>query len=149
MAITTGDAIYKRGTQIAVGSTGTAGSVLDGAFDTESKVTLSSDAPLADMVLNYRVEVTTGSGAAVHLYRRDINIQSTNSTPVPSLNNKSTYIGSFQIPAAIATATDYRAILVGVPITPDCTFYIENDTGQTLSASWDLYATPVTYGASA
>jgi len=149
MAITTGDAIYKRGTQIAVGSTGSAAQLSNGAMDVEAKVTLSSDAPLADMVLNYRVGVTTGSGAAVHLYRRDINIQSTNSTPQPSLNNKSTYIGSFQIPTAISTGVDYRAILVGVPITPDCTFYIENDTGQTLSAGWDLYATPVTYGASA
>jgi len=103
-----------------------------------------SDFPLADFVLHADFGGTPTNGA-VRLYRRDLNIDGTADAPVPSATYSNTYMGTFTIPAS--TTAFYS--MTEVPLTKDCQFYIENATGQNLSAGWDLKVTPKTYGPTA
>jgi len=52
-------------------------------------------------------------------------------------------VGNFLIPAGASAAAYYPCS--DVPLVADQEFFIENKTGQTISATWDLKATPKTY----
>lgn len=146
MAISTGDAIYKYGTQTTV--TTAASTLANGSVDSETKTTLTSSAPLANLSLSFQVASATTIVSAINVYRRDLNIDGTNNAPVPTLNNKSIFVGSFLVPSGLTANTTYYLPLPGIPISATSVFYIQNGTGQTINSGWILKATPVTYGPS-
>ena len=74
--------------------------------------------------------------------------QSTNDMPTPDANFDGIYLGSFTVDNV--TSAQYL-VLADAPIPSVNTsqtieFYIGNECGQTLSAGWDLWITPKTYG---
>lgn len=76
-----------------------------------------------------------------------MNIQSTNDQNEPEADFLHKFLGSF--PVENVTSAQYVAIDVRLPNTKtsqEYDFYIENQTGQTISAGWDLYVTPKTIG---
>lgn len=104
-----------------------------------------SNYPYADFVLK-----TVGFGASlstgdkyIALYRGEQNIDGTAGDALaPATSNRACYVGSFFVAGGQAsTATSYYA-LTDVPLVADQLYWIENQTGQTVSAGWTLKATP-------
>ena len=113
------------------------------ADDADLAVANHYDYPYADFVLAAAFGSAVGAYSRVNLYRRDLNIDSTNDAPAPATTNKNLFVGAFVIPTG-ATTTDYYP-LNNVPLSKDCEFYLENLSDQTMSSGWDLKATPKTY----
>lgn len=102
-----------------------------------------SDYPYADFVLKADFAAAVGANSVVNLYRQDLNIDSTNDAPAPSASCPHLLVGRFVIPSG-TSATGYYPC-ADVPLVKDQQFSIENKTNQSLSAGWDLKATPKTY----
>ena len=151
MAIGTNDSKHKFGTQTAVTTTGS--STTDGSFTSAGTWTNSDDAPLgAALMVAQWATATSIAGKVINLYGRLHNIQSTNDEAAPSATNTVVFLGSFMAPASTATTDFYMPLVLGHMNLPNFytsqvwEFYIENRTGQTISANWSLYVTPVTLG---
>lgn len=146
MAISTDSAIEVFGTQDTV--TSSTASVADGAFSAQEDTwTNDDDAPLAAVVFEGTFASAPDAGSYVNLYGRLLNVQSTNDQDTPDGNYGHVYLGSF--PLNDVTSAQYIPIDVRLPnqkTSQEYEFYIENGAGQTLSAGWDLYVTPKTYG---
>jgi len=114
------------------------------AFVAADDATLSStnhsDYPVADFVLKCDLGGAP-SNATVNLYRCDQNIDGTNDAVAPSSSFPHVLVGVVAIPASTAAYYPFP----NVPLSQECKFYLENKTGQTLSAGWTLKATPKTY----
>ena len=67
---------------------------------------------------------------------------------MPDANFPNIYIGSFphNNPSTGAQTASMRAALPNTKTSQTYNFYIENQTGQTISAGWDLHVTPLTIG---
>ena len=102
-----------------------------------------SNYPLADFVLVCDFAAAVAAGGVVRLYRQDLNIDSTNDAPAPASTYPNLFVGSFVIPSG-TSATGYYP-LTDVPLAKDQQFSISNNTSQSLSAGWDLKATPKTF----
>lgn len=137
--------------QVTLESSGA--SAANAAFVQADDTTLASanhsNYPLADFVLK-----TNGFGAAlastgsltVNLYRVDQDIDGTaGDAPAPTASNRSVYVGSFVVPLSAASTGNLYIPLNDVPLSQVNSFYVENLTGQTLTAGWTLKATPKTY----
>lgn len=98
--------------------------------------------PLADFVLQCDFGAAVGAGTYVNLYRRELNINGTSDAPAPSASHPHIFVGAFQITSGQSASANYPC--VGVPITADCEFFIENKTAQSIQAGWVLKATPKT-----
>ena len=150
MAISTDAAIEFFGSQDTLGNTTSAvtdGSFSDGTNDLNAW-TNDDDAPLATAVLTFTTATTGDAGSVINLYARLVDIQSTNDAEVPDSNFKHVFLGSFPHNNP-STSAQYHAIRIGLPNTQTSQvyhFYIENQTGQTISAGWDLYITPIAIG---
>lgn len=146
MAIAADSAIVFFGTQGTV-TTSTA-AVSDGAMSAQEDTwTNDDDAPLASIVFSGTYSVAPTASSAVDLFARLLNIQSTSDADTPDSNLSHVYLGSF--PLNDVTSAQYVAIDVYLPNTvtsQQYEFYIKNNAGQTLSAGWNLYVTPKTYG---
>jgi hypothetical protein len=146
MTINTGAAVYEYGTQTTVISDGSA--ITNTSFNAGTITPLAPTdvTPLADAVLDITLAVAPAAGKAVHLYRRDKNIDGTNHAPVPDANFKNTFVGSFPLDKV---ATRQFISLTDIPLTVDQEFYIENDSGQSTSGTTVLKVTPKSYNAKA
>ena len=146
MAISTDSAIEFFGTTDSV--TSSTAAVNDGAFSAQEDTwTNDDDAPIASIVFTGTYSVAPDAYSSVHLFCRLLNIQSTNDAETPDSNMQHIYLGSF--PLNDVTTAQYAAIDVRLPNTKtsqEYEFYIQNEGGQTLSAGWNLYVTPKTYG---
>ena len=148
MTIATGSAIEFFGTQTTV--TGTTATVADGAFSVTGDIvqfTNTDDAPQASVVAMLDWAVAPDANSSVNLYVRSMNIDSTNDQDVPDANYQNVYVGSFPINDVITN--QYIPIDISLPNTVSqqvYEFYIENQTGQTIQASWTLKVTPKTLG---
>lgn len=152
MAIGTDSAILFWGTADALGNTTSA--VSDAAFSDGTNDldawTNSDDAPLAVFALEFTCSVAPTVGSTIDLYAMPLNIgdAGTEDSLPPTANFKHYYLGSF--PAKdVTTAQPVTFGLVGLPnvVTSQVyNFYIHNNTGQTISAGWELTVTPVTFG---
>lgn len=155
MAIGTDDTIWKFGTQDKISAASTS-AVTDTSFsvaaDVDSTWTNDDDATHADFVLEWQyASGTLDAGGGVNLYARLLNIQSTNDEAVPDASNRKHYLGTFKIDEGLGTATnEYIALLdaelPAVATSQGIEFYIENKTGVTISAGWDMWATPKSLG---
>jgi len=148
MAISTDSLIEFFGTQDTV--TSSSSSVTDGSFSVAGDITTwtnDDDAPMASVVLEATYSSAPDANSVVNLYARLMNIQSTNDQGAPDANFQHVYLGTF--PLNDVTSAQYIPIDVKLPNTKtsqEYDFYIQNEAGQTLSAGWDLYVTPKTYG---
>lgn len=148
MTISTGSLIEFFGTQDTLGTSSAA--VTNGSFSVAGDLstwTNDDDAPRASVTLSCTYSSAPTANSVVNLYIRPLNIQSTNDQEVPDSNYLHTYVGAF--PLNDVTSAQYISIDVTLPnayTSQQYEFYIENKAGQTLSAGWDLYVTPKTYG---
>jgi hypothetical protein len=149
MAISTDSVIEFYGTQDSLANTTSAvnnGAFSDGTNDLSSW-TNDDDAPMAAFVFTGTYSVAPTANTTVDLYAALQNITSTNDQQAPDANFQHTYIGSF--PLNDNTSAQYIAIRAALPNTATSqvyNFYIYNDAGQQLGASWDLQVTPISYG---
>lgn len=107
--------------------------------------------PRADVVLTYNHTATMApASTAVHLYRRDINVDGTADDPTPNTVAatiyKGKYCGSFVATPQSATSASHSQtfMVVDVPLTDQCEFYIDNSTNTSILAGWTLKITPKT-----
>tara|TARA_S200002703_G_scaffold1263_1_gene2211 strand:+ start:11535 stop:11999 length:465 start_codon:yes stop_codon:yes gene_type:complete len=151
MAIGSDTAIHFFGTQDTLDNT--TSSVLDGAFSDGtndlSAWTNDDDAPMAHAVFEGTFSVAPDAGSSVALYARKIDIGNagTEDEDAPDANNTSSYVGSFGLNDVTSAQT--KGILISLPNSKTSqiyNFYIQNNAGQTLSASWSLHITPVAIG---
>lgn len=99
----------------------------------------TDDFAYADFVL-YISPAIAMSGGSIDLYRRDLNIDGTNDTPLPSSTYPHTYIGSFN--HNNTTGAQYH-IIRGVELVPESSYVIHNNnTGQQIPAGWGLKLSP-------
>ena len=99
--------------------------------------------PLADFVLNAAFGTDVTAGGIVKLYRQDLNIDGASDAPTPGTACRNLFVGSFIIATGNSAKTTYP--LPDVPLSNDCQFSVENKSGQSLTAGWDLKATPKTF----
>ena len=80
----------------------------------------------------------------LYLFRRDLNIDSTNDEPVPATSNEQKLVGVFQASATTtASTTQYLQITdVPLPSPGDCEFYLKNGLGVNVPIGWTLKITP-------
>ena len=114
------------------------------AFDSGTKTGVTTDAILADAVLYIDWAVAPTAGGQIKLFRRDLNIDGVNDSPVPDAAYPYTYVGSFFVDAVI---TEQYLQLLNIPMSADCEFYIQNVSDQATSASitMTLKITPKSY----
>lgn len=146
MTIATGDQIDKFGASVDTITTGTPGSIANAAFSAAGDVaawTNDEDAPLAQFFLTAQWATVTGvANKRVILYARLLNVDGTTDAVAPSANRKSIQIGAFNVYAA-STGTNYlfESGLVRLPnakASQEYEFYLENQSGQTISSGWAL-----------
>lgn len=148
MAIETNSAIHFFGTQDTLGTSSAA--VADDAFSIAGDLstwTNDDDAPMASVTLLANFSVAPTANTVCNLYLRPLDVQSTNDGTVPDANFQHMYAGSF--PLNDSTVAQYITIDIALPnayTSQQYEFYIENKSGQSLPASWDLYVTPKTIG---
>ena len=148
MAISTGSAIEFFGTQDTLGTSSAA--VADAAFSVAGDLstwTNDDDAVSASVTLLANFSVAPTANTSVNLYLRLLDVQSTNDGTVPDANFQHTYVGSF--PLNDSTVAQYITIDIGLPnsvTSQQYEFYVENQSGQSLPAGWDIYVTPKAIG---
>ena len=148
MAIATDAAIEFFGTQDTLGTSSAA--VANDAFSIAgdlSTFTNDDDAPQASVILLANFSVAPDANSSINLYLRPLNIQSTNDGDVPDANFQHIFVGSF--PLNDVTTAQYILITIALPNTKtsqEYEFYVENKSGQSLPAAWDIFVTPKTIG---
>ena len=148
MAIATGAAVEFFGTQDTLGTSSAA--VANAAFSIAGDLstwTNDDDAVSASVTLLANFSVAPTANTSVNLYLRLLDVQSTNDGTVPDANFQHTYVGSF--PLNDSTVAQYITIDIGLPnsvTSQQYEFYIENTSGQSLPAGWDIYVTPKAIG---
>ena len=153
MAITTNALVDFFGTADALGNTTSAvtdGSYSDGTNDLNAW-TNDDDAPMAAAVFTMQYASGTLDAAPyVNLYARLIDIDGTTDAPVPDASYQHTFMGSFPIDTNLGTSTDNsHGIEIPLPNMETSQvyhFYIENQTGVSIAAGWELTITPKTKG---
>lgn len=148
MAIGTDSAIEFFGTQDTLGTTSSA--VSDAAYSVAADLSTwpnDDDAPQASVVLLANFSVAPDVNSVINLYLRLLDIQSTNDQDVPDANFQHVYVGSF--PLNDVTTAQHIPIDISLPNTKtsqNYEFYVENQSGQSLPAGWDIFVTPKTLG---
>lgn len=155
MAITTDDVILKFGTQDEI-TTGTPGTISDNSFsvagDVDSTWANDDDAPFGAAVLKCQFDTTMPTEGFIGLYARLLNIQGTNDENAVDSNFLGHPVGAFEIDFGVANDVDfYTAIpLFRMPMVKsgqEIEWYIKNEeTGQTIGSSWQLWITPISAG---
>jgi hypothetical protein len=148
MTIGTDSAIEFFGTQDTLGTTSAA--VADAAFSIAGDLSTwvnDDDAPQASVILLANFSVAPDANSVINLYLRPLNIESANDQDVPDANFQHTYVGSF--PLNDVTTAQYINIQIPLPnnqTSQNYEFYVENQSGQSLPAGWDIFVTPKTIG---
>jgi len=148
MTIGTDSAIEFFGAQTSLDST--SGSVSNDTFSVAgdlSTFTNSDDAPQASVVLEATLSVAPDANSSVAFFAQMIDIQSTNDQLVPTANFQQVFLGSF--PVKDVTTAQFIPIIISLPNNATSQiyqFFIQNNTGQTISAGWDIHITPKTIG---
>lgn len=153
MAISTDALIDFFGTQDSIDD-GSTSAISNDAFSVAADVTTwtnDDDAPYGIFVLMCQWGTAPTDGSVINIYARKMNIQSTNDSPEPSTNNYDQYIGSFVVDGDVATSTNAYHVtdwlaLPNHKTSQEYDFYLENKTGQSISANWDMWITPCTKG---
>lgn len=148
MTISTDAAIEFFGTQDTLGTSSAA--VADAAFSIAGDLSTwvnDDDALVANVVLSVNYSVAPDANSSVALFLRPLDIQSTNDQEIPDANYQHSFVGSF--PVNDVTTAQYSSIPISLPNTKtsqNYEFYIQNNTGQSIPAGWDIYVTPKAIG---
>lgn len=149
MAIGTDSAIDFFGTQDTLGTSSAA--VTNGSFSIASDLSTwvnDDDAKFASIVLLADWNTTAPDvNSSIKLYARLLNIQSTNDQDVPDANFQHVFMGRF--PVNDVLTNQYIPIIISLPnneTSQNYEFYINNLTGQTIQAGWDIFITPKAIG---
>ena len=153
MAIGTDSLIDFFGTQVSVDD-GTTSTISNNAFSAVGDITTftnADDAPSCVMVLQVQFGTAPADGSVINIYAQKLNVEGTNDSPVPDGNNLDQYIGSFVVDGTVGSSTDMFLVtnwmtLPNHKTSQEYDFYIENKTGQTISANWNWFITPSTKG---
>lgn len=146
MAIGTNSTIEVFGTQDTLGTSSAA--VANDAFSIASDLSTwvnDDDSPTASVVLLANFAVAPTANTVINLFLRPLAVQSTNDSTVPDANFQDVYVGSF--PLNDSTVAQYISKVISLPNTKtsqNYEFYVENKSGQSLPAGWDIYVTPKT-----
>ena len=133
---------------------GATGSVTDGSFSADGDVaewTNDDDAPegAVDLVWQY-ASGTLDSNAHIIVRYALAEVVSTHDEPVVDSGFPGHVFGVIFVDTNASTATDQhhriRGPLQNGETSQKYRFYIENKTGVTISANWDMEITPVTQG---
>ena len=100
-----------------------------------------SNYPVADLVLKCDWSAAPTSTSVVNVYRRDLNIDGTSDAIVPASTFPQVLVGVVPIPQSASAVYP----IPNVPLSAECSFYIENKSNTTLMAGWTLKATPKTF----
>jgi len=148
MAIGSDSAIEFFGTQDTLGTSSSA--VANNAFSVAADLSTwvnDDDAPTASVTLLANFSGPLDVSSSITLYLRLLNIQSTNDQDVPDANFQHVQVGSF--PLNNVTTAQYIPIQIDLPnnyTSQSYEFYVENKSGQSLPAGWDIYVTPKAFG---
>lgn len=148
MAIGTDSAIHFFGTQDTLGTSSAA--VADDAFSIAGDLSTwvnDDDAPIASVTLFANFSVAPTANSAINLYLRLLDVQSTNDNTVPDANFQHLYVASF--PLNDSTVAQYITLDISLPnavTSQNYELYVENKSGQSLPAGWDIFVTPKTLG---
>jgi len=140
------DLIKVEGTELILEASGAL--LTDGAFAQADNDTVAPadnpGYPLQDFEFQGAWVNASGiNDGELRLYSRKINFEGTSDAPAPSATYPRDLVGSF-FPDAVTTTQNL--VLEGVPRSlREEEFWLENATGQTLSAAWTLKAYPVTH----
>ena len=102
---------------------------------------------MASVTLLANFSVAPDANSVVNLYLRPLDVQSTNDGTVPDANFQHMYAASF--PLNDSTVAQYITVDIALPnayTSQQYEFYVENKSGQSLPAAWDIYVTPKTIG---
>ena len=156
MTINADGTIEEYGTRDALDDT-TTSAVSDANMSVQADAaewTNTNDAAEIQLILMFQHPAGSISGS-INVHVRPIEVDGTNDTPIPTTANPLGHAGSFQLDASQATATD-TFYTTKIPLTPFSTksqqkyeFYLLNDSGQTMSADWDLDGVPKAYNGAA
>ena len=152
MAIGTDAGIEFFGTKDVLGTTTSA--VTDGSFSAGTgdlvAWTNDDDAPEAAFALEFTTATTGDANSSLLLHARLMNVGSagTEDEEVPDANFTQHFLGFFSHnnPSTGAQTAALRAVLPNTVTSQVYEFYVENLTGQTISAGWELSVTPISIG---
>ncbi|MEY5100521.1 MAG: hypothetical protein RJA36_3240 [Pseudomonadota bacterium] len=145
MAIPTNTPIEWRGTTKTLeanGSSITNNSVVqadDANYDTVSD---GEGAPDAEFTASFTFGTGPTENTVLAVYARALDVISTGDAEVPELARPGRYIGAFVVNNV--TTLQYGTPFIGRNLPKLASYYLANvGTGQTVSAGWTLYATPI------
>ena len=144
MTIGTDATIGVEGTQDTLGTSSAA--VADAGFSIAGDLSTwinDDDALGGFLILLANFAVAPDANSSINVFIRPLNIQGTNDAEVPDANMQQGYIGSFSLNDV--TTAQYPWIAFTIPFfktSGEFEFYLENDSGQSLPAGWDIYVTP-------
>ena len=152
MPIATNDLIVKFGTLASVDD-GTTSTIATAAFSVAADIvawTNADDVPEAQFILSAQWATITGvANKAVIIHARPINIDGTLDPVIPSAS-RFMPVAYFNVFAAVINTTYYfestKCVLPLLKTAQEFEFYLENQTGQTMSASWTLKIMPQSAG---
>jgi len=141
------------GTQAAIDD-GSTSSIADGAFSVAADITTRTngdDAPSSSYILQCQFATLPDDNSTIDLFARKLNIESTNDSPEPDAVNLSQRVGSFTVDGTIAVTNDMFLptnwlTLPNMKSSQEYDYYLGNNTGQTISANWELFENPSTKG---
>ena len=144
MALATGSIKKNYGTTVAHVVNGA--SVASTAFSTAiTNAFANADGYLwVDLVLTLTKGAAGTGNLTVNIYKRSLDIVGTSDAVVPSANMKSDYVGRVVVDN---TTNEQFGLIENVWVGGRaCEFYIENLTGQSINATWDLDIMPFSLG---
>jgi len=125
-----------------------AAGISDGGFSPASEIDTSVDnttnlAPLCNVIFKVTFSAAPGASKGLDVYRRDLNIYSTNDEPDPDVNYPSHYMGTVIV--NVTTAVQYLQ-LQGAPLPPTaCDFFVYNNASAAIASGWCMDVQPYTY----
>lgn len=126
------------GSQTSVAST--PGSIADGAFvDAGVSWANTENAREVGAVLICAFATAPDANSSVDVYARPNGVDGANNSPDPSANYRHYHVAS--IPLKDTTSTQYLPFLMVLPnleSSQSYNFFVNNNGGQTMSASWDI-----------
>lgn len=154
MAISTNDIIDKFGAADTVTAGGGTSAVTNGTFSAAADAatwTNDDDAPLAVAILKFQYATGTLASAGFSIYCRRLNIDSTNDEPVVDSGYPGHFLAHIPIDTNLAISTDsYVAStpfrLPNLKTSQEYDFFVENNSGVTIAASWVLKIVPISGG---
>ena len=157
MAIETNNVLdfFEGGGFTALG--GNYGAVAIGGFSAEADIAAygnSENVPSAVFVLECKFATMPAAHSVLHLHAQKLDLIGSDDSPVPSANNLSQKIATFVVDgdgtAGVAMfLPDGWRTLPNFTDTQNYKFYLENQSGQAVSAGWKLHIRGATKGAKA